>query len=252
MAYENNKFCWHGVISTDTDQAKAFYPNVLGWQVQTTQMGDQEATMFAGADGVARAHLMAPPMDGVPSHWDNYLRVDDVDARTAAAAANGGSIVVPPNDIPPGRFSVVTSPSGAMICLFHEADEAASTNAGAGHGSIHWVELHSKDLDADIAWIKSTLGLGTQEMPMPEGKYFILTDGEEQVGGAMVGMNPDAPSMWLTWVQVPNIDEVVELAATHGGQALAPTMDMPGIGRMAVLMDPTGGVFGAITPAPRG
>ena len=31
MAYANNKFCWHGCVSTDVEKAKAFYPEVLGW-----------------------------------------------------------------------------------------------------------------------------------------------------------------------------------------------------------------------------
>jgi predicted enzyme related to lactoylglutathione lyase len=51
MAYDNNRFCWHGVISTDTDKAQSFYSNVLGWTVQTMQMGDEESIMFA-AGGV--------------------------------------------------------------------------------------------------------------------------------------------------------------------------------------------------------
>jgi len=252
MASNNNEFCWHGVISTDTDKAKAFYTDVLGWTAVETPMGDNVATMFAAADGVPRAHLMAPPMEGVPSHWDNYLKVDDVDARTAAAAANGGNVVVPGTDIPVGRFSVVTSPSGAAICFFHEADEATANNAGGGEGSIHWVELHSKDLDADLAWLESTLGLTHSEMPMPEGKYYILASGDSQIGGAMTSMNEQAPSMWLTWVSVSDVDAVADRAKAGGGQLLADMWEVPGIARMAILMDNTGGVFGAITPTPRG
>ena len=151
MAYNNLEFCWHGVISTDTEKAKSFYAAALPWTVQTVPMGDSDATMFA-ANNIPRAHLMAPPMEGVPSHWDNYLRVEDVDASTAAAVANGGKLIVPGTDIPPGRFSVVASPSGAMISLFHEADPT-SANAPAGPGSVHWVELHSTNLEADLAWL---------------------------------------------------------------------------------------------------
>lgn len=109
---------------------------------------------------------------------------------------------MPPTDNPVGGFSTVTSPSGAVPCLFHEADEAGASNAGAGEGSIHGVELHSKDLEADVAW-----------------------------------------------VQIGDIDACVGRANAAGGQVLSEVMEIPDIGRVAVLMDPTGGVFGAITPS---
>ncbi len=185
----------------------------------------------------------------MPSHWNNYLRVDDVDARAAAAAANGGQILVPPTDIPPGRFSTVASPSGATFSLFHEADEATANNPPAGDGSIHWVELHSTDVDADVAWLKSTLGVGTQNMNMPNGgTYHILTSGDVQVGGAMKAMQEGAPSHWLAWVAV-DVDACLDRVRNNGGQVFGDAMDMEGIGRMAVCADSTGGVFGVITPA---
>lgn len=248
MAYLNNQFCWHGVISTDTEAAASFYTKVLGWEVQTAPMGDGEATMFAAA-GVPRAHLGTPQAEGVPSHWDNYLRVDDVDARTAAALTHGGTLLVPPTDIPPGRFSVVASPSGAAISLFHEADEGTAANAPDGQGAIHWVELHSHDLTADIAWLEATLGFTTETMQMPDGPYLILKDGADMVGGAMPAANPQAPSMWLTWVHVADVDAAVERVGDHGGAVHSELIDVPGVGRMAVVGDSTGGVFGIITPS---
>ena len=246
MAYNTNQFCWHGVISTKPDEAARFYSTVLGWDVVSMPMGDETATMLS-ASGVPRAHVAAPPMEGVPSHWDNYLRVDDVDAASVSAVANGGQIVVPGTDIPPGRFSVVTSPSGAMICLFREADPS-SEHAPDGVGSIHWVELHSTDLGADVPWLKATFGFEVDTMPMPDGEYFVLKADGEMRGGATAQQNPGAPSMWLTWVQVADVDGTVDTAGKSGGQVFVPPFDVPGIGRMSILADTTGGVFGVITP----
>lgn len=248
MSYQNLKFCWHGIITTDVERAKAFYPEVLGWSTMVTPMGEGEATMFAAA-GVPRLHVMPPPMPGMPSHWENYLRVADVDQATRAAKANGGAIVVPPTDIPPGRFSVVTSPSGAALSLFHEADPAASENPPPGPGSIHWTELHSTDLDADLAWLRSTLGVTTEEMPIDGGGTYYLLNGENgALGGAMASMHAGAPAYWLTWVEVEDADAALGRVKRHGGTAMTPVMEMKDIGRMAVVADPTGGVFGVITP----
>lgn len=246
MAYTTNRFCWHGCISTDTDAAKAFYTQVLGLGVETVPMGDMQATFFSAADKNF-AHLTDPPMEGVPSHWNNYLRVDDVDATAAAVVANGGAVVVPATDIPPGRFSVVSSPSGATFTLFREAGETSEHHPG-GNGSVHWVELHSQSLDADLAWLTATFGFDVSEMPMPQGKYYLLNSDGELRGGAMAAHDASVPSMWLTWIQVGDVDATVTSVGSHGGNVLAPTWDVPNVGRMSIVQDPTGGVFGVITP----
>ena len=245
MAYDNNKFCWHGIISTDTAKAEAFYSEVLGWKAMKVDMGGEKATMFSNND-IPRAHLGAPQMDGEPSHWSNYLRVTDVDAAVAASTKAGGTVLVPPTDIPPGRFSMVKLPSGAVLSLFRETGEAS--NAPNDVGGIHWTELQSTDVEADLAWLEAALGVTHTTMPMPQGNYYLLNVGETQVGGAMASM-PGAPSMWLAWIHVEDVDETLERVTNHGGQAFTPLMDAPGIGRMAVVSDSTGAAFGIITPA---
>ena len=252
MAYTNNKFCWRGIITTNVDKAKAFYAEAIGWDTTEMQMGDETATMVT-AGGIPRAHIMLPPMEGVPPHISSYLRVEDVDSGTEAAVANGGAVVVPPTDIPPGRFSGVSNPSGAVFMLFHEADESTAQNPPAGDGAIHWVELHSTDVDADVAWLTNSFGITTSEMPMSNGgTYYLLNDGETQVGGCMAAMRPDMPSNWLVWTAVPDVDGCIGRIKEQGGNALSEPMDMENIGRMAVVSGSDGAVFGVIAPAPTG
>ena len=248
MAYETNRFCWHGIHTNDPAAAAKFYPAVLGWESLSTATGDNEAAMFT-AGSVPIAHYMAPPSKDAHSHWSNYLRVDDVDASTRAAVENGGAEVVPPTDIPVGRFSFVTSPSGAHIGLFHEANEEISQHHPGGTGSIHWTELQSKDLDADMAWLESTFGFEVGEMPMPDGgTYYILKSGGQPRGGAMASNMERAPSMWLTWVRVDDCDEANQRVEANGGKVMTPPIDMPSAGRMSVVSDSTGAVFGVIQP----
>ncbi len=249
MAYITNRFCWHGLMTTDTAKAGAFYAEVIGWKSQSMTMGDQESLMFIAHD-VPVAHYMDVPTKEVPTHWNNYLRVDDVDASTKAAVDAGGCVVAEAIDIPPGRFSVVGSPSGATISLFHEADEATAEHHPGGMGGVHWTELHSTDIDADMAWIKTVFGFDIGEMPMPQGgTYYMLNVGEDKRGGASPSFMKDAPSMWLTWFSVDNCDDALKRVEGNQGKVLSPAMDMPGVGRMAIIMDNTGGVCGLIQPA---
>ncbi|MEZ4363026.1 MAG: VOC family protein [Kofleriaceae bacterium] len=246
MAYQTNRFCWHGCISTNVDASKAFYSEVMGWRVKDEPMGDSTSTLFS-AGGTDFGHVMAPPMPGMPSMWDNYLRVENIDETTAKAVANGGKQIVPGTDIPPGRFSVVASPSGAVLSLFREAGADAKHHPG-GEGSVHWVELHSKDVAADLKWLKETFGFTTEDMPIPDGTYTILKSDGEARGGVTVSQEAKAPSMWLTWFEVKDVDDTVKRATSKGGEVLAPIFEMPKVGRMSILRDPTGGVFGVIKP----
>jgi hypothetical protein len=248
MAYETNRFCWHGAVTTDVEKTTAFYSETLGFDTQKVQMGPDEATMFAAA-GTPLAHVAPPQMEGVPNHWHSYLRVDDVDASARVAADKGGKVLVPPTDIPPGRFSVVTSPSGAAVSLFHESDPSAAHHPG-GEGGVHWVELHSKDLERDVAWLEAVFGFEVSKMAMPDGTdYRILNAGGKQRGGAM-NAQADAPAaMWLVWFHVADVEQALARAERNGGRTIAPVMEVPGVGRLAIFMDPVGAVAGIITPA---
>ncbi|MCA9707307.1 MAG: VOC family protein [Myxococcales bacterium] len=246
MALSNNTFCWNGIVSSDSARTLAFFPEVLGWSVQEIDMGGDTVQMLASA-GTPLAHVRGPQAPGERSWWNNYFRVEDVDATVAAVKKAGGTVVVPPTDIPPGRFSTVATPSGAHLSLFREANPE-DTDKPSTTGFIHWVDLHSKDLERDLAFIHEGLGLATSEFPMPSGAYHILNPEGRTRGGAMEGKNPEAPSMWLAWVAVDDVDQTLERVTRHGGKVLAPAWDADTVGRMAIAADPTGVAFGIITP----
>jgi predicted enzyme related to lactoylglutathione lyase len=55
----------------------------------------------------------------VPSYWMPYFQVANVDEGAAKAKSLGGTVVVPPSNIPDaGRFSVLNDPQGAMFAIF--------------------------------------------------------------------------------------------------------------------------------------
>ena len=250
MSYTNHRFCWHGIISTDLAATTPFYEGVLGWQAESMPMGDSAITFFAASDGKGRAHTRPPQMDGEPAYWSSYFRVEDVDAAAKAAVDHGGRLLVPPTDIAPGRFATVLSPTGAAFNLFHEASDDSGDHADV-EGAIHWVELHSTDIGADLDWLNKCFGITEQTMQMPDGPYHVLMSGETTVGGAMTQKHEGAPSMWLPWVRLEDVDGAVDRAAGRGGKVIAAAFEVPGVGRMSILSDPAGAAFGVIRPAPR-
>jgi uncharacterized protein len=65
-----------------------------------------------------------------------------------------------------------------------------------------------------------------------------------------MGMPPDAPPMppaWGCYVTVDDVDATLEKCAALGGKVLVPPMDVPTVGRMAVIQDPQGATLSVIT-----
>lgn len=238
MSIQSNTFCWHG-ISTDVATGTPFYTKVLGWDF--TADGDG-SPMFV-APGGAVAHIQ-PPDNGPPS-WCSFLSVDDLDASTALARDQGGSVLMPPTDLPVGRFSVITTPSGAVFGLYQGADEDAV--ATPGPGSIHWVELQSTAPGADVAWLSSVFGFSSRVDEMAKGPYHVLeADGVPR--GGVTASTVDA-SVFTAWVQVADLDATLAKVGAHGGKTLTDTFADPAVGRMAVVSDPSGATFGLVQPA---
>ena len=250
MPYENNAFCWNGVVSRDPERATAFYEATIGWSAFEHTFEDGSGGTLLEADGVPRAHLREPEMEGEGDHWVSYLRVADVDATTDASSAAGGRVLIPPTDIPPGRFSMVAGPTGVPLCFYHEADEETASHPPPGPGSVTWTELHSTDVEADLEWLKASVGFEVGEMPIPGGgTYYLLASGGVNRGGVVAAFNDDVAARWLTWVHVEDVDAALERGSGHGGRAITDPSDYPDVGRMAIAADPTGGVFGMMTPA---
>ena len=80
-----------------------------------------EYTEFS-VGGTASIGMMKKPADmpaHIPSYWMPYFQVADTDASAAKVKSLGGSVMVPPTDIPKtGRFAIVNDPQGAMFAVF--------------------------------------------------------------------------------------------------------------------------------------
>jgi predicted enzyme related to lactoylglutathione lyase len=119
VANEAGSFCWNELNTRNLAAAKEFYPKVFGWTANTHDMeGMQYTEWMLGDKGVAGMMAMPEMVPAeVPAHWLVYFGTDDTDATAAKAAKLGASSVVPPTDIPPGRFSVLMDPDGAAFAI---------------------------------------------------------------------------------------------------------------------------------------
>ena len=111
-------FSWCELLTTNVKGAKEFYSELLGWTLEDMTTGGMKYTVAkAGEEEIAGIMDMPPQVpEGTPPHWGTYITVNDVDAVAQKAGQLGGTVLVPPTDIPGvGRFSVLQDPQGAFF-----------------------------------------------------------------------------------------------------------------------------------------
>lgn len=120
---EPGSVCWTELACRDVQRAKAFYTSVFGWEATTRPYDGSTYTEWQ-LDGRSIAGMIEMgstwPAD-VPAHWMVYFAVEGTDRVAARASELGGAVSVPPTDIPPGRFAVLTDPHGAVFSVIRLA-----------------------------------------------------------------------------------------------------------------------------------
>src|SRR5579871_370671 len=91
--------CWIDLLTSDTGQARRFYPEMFGWTAGEASPEFGGYFMFF-ADGVPVAGCMPnQPQTGLPDGWTVYLATDNAKAAAERALAQGGSLQQGPLDI---------------------------------------------------------------------------------------------------------------------------------------------------------
>ena len=116
----SNSYGWAELNARGVDKILPFYVQVFGWTTKTSDMGDAAPYTEFQLDGqsVAGAWEMNPTVPAeVPSYWQVYFTVDDVDGAVAKAIQAGAREMVPAQDFPGGRFAILSDPQGASFGL---------------------------------------------------------------------------------------------------------------------------------------
>jgi len=114
---EPNSYSWSELVTTDVEGSKAFYGAVFGWGSETHGEGGPTAYTEWKLSGRTVGGMMQKPpmMAAVPSFWAVYFSVDDTDKAVERVTGLGGTLIMGPVDVEPGRFAVVHDPQGATF-----------------------------------------------------------------------------------------------------------------------------------------
>jgi predicted enzyme related to lactoylglutathione lyase len=238
------RFVWHEQVSPDPKQAQSFYTELFGWETETFKPGEFDYTMISSGGqshgGFSKAQEGAPP-----PHWLGHIHVESVDETVEKAKKAGGKIAFGPMDMPEvGRFAIIIDPQGAWVSAYQPEGEGPSSS-----GVFVWDELGTQDLEASKRFYSDVFGWTARDMGEKYGGYNIFATGESDLGGVMKLPDSSLPSLWVPYVGVDDADATVAKAKKLGANVVLEPMDVPEVGRLAVLRDPQGATFAVIKPS---
>ncbi|TMJ95882.1 MAG: VOC family protein [Actinobacteria bacterium] len=239
------RFVWHEQVSSDPKQAQGFYTELFGWGTEVFKPGEIDYTMISTGGqshgGFSKAMEGAPP-----PHWIGHVRVENVDETIEKAKSAGGKLAAGPFEMSEvGRIAIITDPQGAFISAYQPESDGPGSE-----GVFVWDELGTTDVDGAQRFYGEVFGWSTTDMGSEYGGYRIFQRGETRVAGLMALPDASMPAGWQPYVAVDDPDGTTAKANELGGSTLMEPMDVPNVGRIAVLRDPQGAVFGIIKPDP--
>ncbi len=257
-SFLHGQFCWAELVAHNSREAIAFYRTVLGWStadldescddhlphIQFERNGQPVAGLIQMADELRQAKL--------PSVWNTYVCVDDLDQSLAKTEQLGGKVTCPAMDAGEhGRIGFVASPAGSVLGLWQRGVHGGQV-VQAEVNSVCWNELTTKDAAADKAFYGALLNWSFEPYEESPTPYDVIkSTSAEQLGGIMQ-MSPewgDVPSHWTVYFQVDAVDAVAASCQRCGGSLVVAPFDTP-VGRIAVLADDQGAGFNIIRMEP--
>jgi predicted enzyme related to lactoylglutathione lyase len=107
------------------------------------------------------------------------------------------------------------------------------------------VELSTTDLGKAKTFYGKLFSWKLEDMPMGPGMtYTTISPGAGPGGGLMQHPVPNAPSAWLTYVDVDDVKAATAKAVSLGATVMKDVTEVPGMGWFTIIIDPTGAALG--------
>ena len=117
LVNELHTWCWSELMTDDPERAIDFYAAVFGWGATTKGEGASAYTEWT-VDGRSIGGMMPRPPDmpaEIPPYWLAYFTVADADDAAKEIERLGGTVVLQPMDVEPGRIAVAQDVGGATF-----------------------------------------------------------------------------------------------------------------------------------------
>src|SRR5262245_50099506 len=116
-------------------------------------------------------------------------------------------------------------------------------------GRFVWHECNTTDIEKAKSFYTQLFGWELEVYKPGEIDYPMISVGGKTHGGfGSLEPSSGTPAHWLGNVWVENVDDIIEKTRANGGSVLVEAMDMPEVGRFAVIADPAGAALAIYQP----
>jgi predicted enzyme related to lactoylglutathione lyase len=135
------------------------------------------------------------------------------------------------------------------------APSTAQDNSPDQTGAFIWYELMTTDADGAKAFYDKVVGWDIGQGEAAYQGYRMINRKDGGFAGGVMPLTAEmqqhgARPTWLGYLYVPDVDQTIGKIETLGGKALMPAMDIPNVGRIAMVADPQGIPFYVMKPIP--
>lgn len=110
------------------------------------------------------------------------------------------------------------------------------------------VELNTTDVPKAKTFYSKLFDWKLEDLPMGPQSYTMIDVGGDGTGGGMMQHPmPGAPSAWLAYVNVDDVNDATKKAQSLGATIIKDVTEIPGYGAFSIIMDPTGAALGLWT-----
>jgi uncharacterized protein len=135
-------------------------------------------------------------------------------------------------------------------------EDAPTTASGPNpKGDFIWYELMTPDPEGSKSFYDAVVGWDIGEGVAEYNGYRMINAPGGGFAGGVLPLTAEmqqegARPTWLGYVNVADVDGAVAAIVQAGGRTLVPGMDIPNVGRIAMVTDPQGAPFYVMKPIP--
>jgi uncharacterized protein len=143
-----------------------------------------------------------------------------------------------------------------MTDVRDEVAGAAANDSGRNpSSSFIWYELMTPDLDAAKAFYDAVVGWNIEAQSQFPNGYRMIGRSDGGFAGGVLPLNDEmqqhgARPTWLGYLYVDDVDATAAAVERAGGKTFMAPFDIPNIGRVAMVADPSGAPFYIMKPIP--
>lgn len=245
------KFQWADLFADDAAKAAEFYTGAFGWtSTEVAAKNDRRVYLLKnGAETIASVVQRSAQRKGTaPARWIGYAATNDLASTLTAVVSAGGTVVAKARTVPDrGDQAIVTDAQGAVLGLIRSSS-GDIPDYQPQPGDLVWAQLFTATPKNAAPFYEKIFGCqSVVDTDHDDGQHLLLATGE--IARAGIAPSPpwedDKPD-WLIFFCVHDVDDVTKKATQLGGSVVVEPRNSTHGGRVAVIVDPQGGLVGLL------